>query len=251
MTQTFERLDVPPAYQLVFQAIETEIVEGRLNAGDRLPTETAMARQFGVNRSTVREGIRLLEQSGLVRREAGRRLHVSLPHTRELAPRVSRAMIMQRVTFRELWEVAMALEPAAAALAAVRITDSALTRLEENVEATRQAVAAGDPVVPLDVEFHALIAEAAGNKALLLCREPMSLLFYPAIRVLFTKSETGRIAQGRLIKAHEILLDALRGRDEVTARDWMTRHIVDFKRGYAVRGLDMDAAVDRLSLLAV
>jgi DNA-binding FadR family transcriptional regulator len=246
MTQTFERLDVPPAYKVVYEAIEAEILAGRLSEGDQLPTETALAQQFGVNRSTVREGIRLLEQSGLVRREAGRRLHVSLPHYRDLAPRVSRAMVMQRVTFRELWQVAMMLEPAAAAEAALRMSDSALARLDDNMMHTRAAVAAGENVVPHDVEFHALIAEATDNKALLLCREPMSLLFYPAIRVLFTPTEVGRIAGERLLLAHQMVLDALHARDQTAARDWMARHIVDFKRGYDVRGLDIDAVVDRL-----
>ncbi|SDG49892.1 FadR/GntR family transcriptional regulator [Roseospirillum parvum] len=241
----FERLEVPSAYQMVFKAIEGEIVAGRLREGDRLPTETALADQFGLNRSTVREGIRLLEQAGLVRREAGRRLHVSLPHAAELAPRVSRAMVMQRVTFRELWRVAMALEPAAAAEAALGADPAHLERLEENLAATLAAAEAGQPITPWDVEFHTLIAEATGNRALILCREPMSLLFYPAIRPLFGNHAKGHTAVQRLIAAHGAILTALKSGDAATAEAWMRRHIVDFKRGYDVQGLDMDAAVDR------
>ena len=70
-------------------------------------------RQFGVNRSTVREGIRLLEQSGLVSREPSRRLSVAVPHYHRLATRMTRALILQQVTFRELWHTSRALEPAA------------------------------------------------------------------------------------------------------------------------------------------
>lgn len=172
MTQTFARLDVPPAYKVVYEAIETEIMAGRLKPGDQLPTETALAEQFGVNRSTVREGIRLLEQSGLVRREAGRRLHVSLPHYTDLAPRVSRAMVMQRVTFRELWEVCMVLEPQAAVDACEKMTPEKLAALERNRDAMEEALKAGNSITALDVQFHALVAEATENKALLLAREP-------------------------------------------------------------------------------
>ena len=96
------------------------ILEGRLRTGETLPTETDLASKFGVTRHTVREGIRVLEQTGFVKREAGRRLFVSLPRHDELAPRSSRALLMQKVTFRELWEVALQLEVCAADLAAAR-----------------------------------------------------------------------------------------------------------------------------------
>lgn len=79
--QMFKKLASAPAYQLVFDAIETQIVSGALVVGDQLPSETELARQFGVNRSTVREGIRLLEHSGFVAREGSKRLLVTLPIT--------------------------------------------------------------------------------------------------------------------------------------------------------------------------
>ena len=62
----FGKLERLPAYRLVYDAIEGQILSGRLRVGDPLPPEVQLAGQFGVNRSTVREGIRLLEQSGLV-----------------------------------------------------------------------------------------------------------------------------------------------------------------------------------------
>lgn len=250
MTQTFARLDVPPAYKVVYEAIEKEILAGRLQAGDQLPTETALAEQFGVNRSTVREGIRLLEQSGLVRREAGRRLHVSLPHYTDLAPRVSRAMVMQRVTFRELWDVCMVLEPQAAVDACREMNDGHLAALERNLWEMKAALDEGRSITALDVRFHALIAEGTTNKALLLAREPISLLFYPAVQVLFEKKETGAIAGRRLVQAHQYIVDAMKARDTDTVRTWMTKHIVDFKRGYDVCGLDIDAPVKAMPAAA-
>ena len=59
-------MNATPAYQLVAEAIEREILAGRIRPGDPLGTEAELVKQFGVNRSTVREGIRLLEQGGLV-----------------------------------------------------------------------------------------------------------------------------------------------------------------------------------------
>jgi DNA-binding FadR family transcriptional regulator len=194
----------------------------------------------------VREGIRLLEQSGFVKRASGRRLHVTLPHYADLAPRQARALVMQRVSFRELWEVSVELEPLAARLAAGRISAAQLEALEANLAATAAAVLAGRSVVELDIAFHQLIAEAAGNRVLLLAREPISSLFYPAITAMFERPPIREVGPRRLVAAHRAILDALATGDGATAARWMAKHIVDFKRGYDVCGLDLDATVERM-----
>ena len=73
----FEPLVPQPAYGRVASAIEQKILQRSLSPGDLLPAETELARQFGVNRSTVREAVRRLESAGLVGRESGaKRLRV-------------------------------------------------------------------------------------------------------------------------------------------------------------------------------
>ena len=125
----FARIERTPAYRLVYDAIEREIMTGRLQVGNPLPAEMQLAEQFGVNRSTVREGIRLLEQSGLVERDGGKRPRISAPHYVELASSASRALILHAVTFRELWEASMLIEPATAEMAARNIKDADLAEL--------------------------------------------------------------------------------------------------------------------------
>ena len=103
----YERIVPRPAYKVVSDAIEAKIAAGELKVGDRLPTEADLSSALGVNRSTVREGIRLLEESGIVERRAGRRLFVVVPSTFDLAERTSLALQLARISFRELWEVMM------------------------------------------------------------------------------------------------------------------------------------------------
>jgi GntR family transcriptional regulator, transcriptional repressor for pyruvate dehydrogenase complex len=73
MTVQFDKLNVLSAYQIVSRELRRLIDTGELKAGDQLPTEAKLAQQFGVNRSTVREGIRQLENEGLVSREGRKR----------------------------------------------------------------------------------------------------------------------------------------------------------------------------------
>jgi DNA-binding FadR family transcriptional regulator len=239
----FDRVTAIPAYRIVFEAIEKQILSGRLGAGDQLPTETDLAEQFGLARHTVREGLRLLEDSGLVRREGGRRLFVKAPHYTELAPRVSRALIMQRVTIEELWLASMSIEPGCAARAATRIEDDQIARLEANLHAMEDELAAGNSIIDLDIQFHTLVAEIAGNRAILLAREPISQLFYPALATLFAHPKNHEKGPRRLIEAHRQILDALKARNSEIAELWMRRHITDFRRGYEVCGFDLSEPV--------
>jgi GntR family transcriptional regulator, transcriptional repressor for pyruvate dehydrogenase complex len=224
----FGKLDVAPAYRVVFETIERLIMSGRLKPGDVLPTETELAEQFSINRSTLREGIRLLEQNGLVVRGAAKRLTIAVPHIVDLASRMSRALILHDVTFQELWETYMILEPAMAELAANRISDEAVEELEENLVQLENSRNDLDRFHALDSHFHSVIAEAAGNRPMKLAREPISILMMPAARAILPRLNT----YDRVIHAHRQILDALRDHDETRASQWMRKHTADFKRGY-------------------
>jgi GntR family transcriptional repressor for pyruvate dehydrogenase complex len=244
-TTTFERIKARPAYELVAEAIERKILAGRLKPGDPIGTESELVKQFGVNRSTVREGIRVLEQSGLVAREPSRRLSVAVPHYHRLATRMTRALILQQVTFRELWHTSKALEPATIDQAMENATDDDLAALASNVEQTRKAKDDPARVAELDAEFHKLIGKAAHNRVLLLAKEPSLMLVRPTTAFIIFNNPGGI---PRLIEAHEHILDALQRRDRDKGRLWVDRHLRDWKAGFERSGMDLDSPVDRIDL---
>lgn len=156
----FRRVVVEPAYKAVSAAIERAIIDGALLPGSALPTEHSLSQRFGVHRSTVREAIRQVEQEGLLQRGEGRRLFVCLPGVDDLAPRATRLLLLQQTTFQELWDVAAALEPLAARLAATQAADDDLALLHANLDATERETDHA-PLVRLDVAFHALVGRAS------------------------------------------------------------------------------------------
>src|SRR5262245_24546071 len=244
----FERIKPRPAYELVAEAIERKILAGRLKPGDPVGTESELVRQFGVNRSTVREGIRLLEQSGLVAREPSRRLSVAVPHYHRLATRMTRALILQQVTFRELWHTSRALEPAAVDQAMDNATDEDLALLAANVEGTRRAARDAAAVAELDAGFHKLITQAAHNRVLLLAKEPSSMLVRSVTGFIIARNPRGI---PRLVEAHGHILDALTRRDRDKGRLWVDRHLRDWKAGFERAGMDLDSPVDRIDLASL
>jgi len=232
-----------PAYEQVARAIEKQILDGLVAPGETLPSETAFAAQLGVNRSTLREALRALEQNGLVYREPGRKkLRVGAPRTLDLSRRIASAMVIQRVTFAELYDAMHALEPASAAGAALARDAPVLALLDENLAQTRRALDNSVSLTELDIEFHHLIAKAARNRALDLARQPLSALFYPAFYSVMSRLHAGE----RLLTAHQKIVEAVRGKDVATARSWMERHIEDFRRGYELANLDITDPVGAL-----
>lgn len=239
---TFARIRVPSAYEMVAESVEREILSGRLRPGDEIGTEAALVRQFGVNRSTVREGIRMLEQNGLVERASGRRLTVSTPRYRCLSTRMSRALVLSEVTFSELFGAAIVFETGAAEAAAQMATAEDIARLEANLANAREV--ADDPVrlAALDTTFHALIAQAAHNRVLERSREPAALLFFPTVEMICRRVPEG---PGRMLEAHRRLIDAIRAGDGDGARTWMRRHVTDWLKGFRRAGRDPDEPVER------
>src|SRR5690348_8894452 len=71
---SMEKHELPgyrPQYQRIAELIVEFIAEQRLQPGDRLPTEQEFAEQFGVSRTIVRDAIKMLTPSGLVRPRKG------------------------------------------------------------------------------------------------------------------------------------------------------------------------------------
>jgi GntR family transcriptional repressor for pyruvate dehydrogenase complex len=236
MIEDLGRLSAPPAYQLVSQELRRLILSGGLKLGDPFPSEHALAERLGVNRSTVREGIRQLEADGLVSREGRKRLYVSVPELAQISPRTTDALILSEVTFGDLWEVSRELEPLAARLAAERRNDDQISALKLNLEVMRPEVALGRLTGKTDLAFHGLVAAAAGNAALLMARESVGQLLYPAFEEFEAQLPQAGIRQ---LHAHTEIIAGIERRDGAYAEMWMARHIDDLKRGWQLVKLPM------------
>jgi GntR family transcriptional regulator, transcriptional repressor for pyruvate dehydrogenase complex len=228
----FEPLDDHPAYRQIANVIEQRIVGRELRAGDSLPSETDLARQFGVNRSTVREAIRELETHGLLSRGRGKkRLRVTRPEPRHVSSGVSRALALHDVTYLELWEAMMAIEPAAAQYAAARRTAAQLHLLVRTSARFRREAADTAAAVSVVADFFTAVAAASGNQVLALSQAPLNLLLAPTLTQIIDRVPQAR---ARIREAQARITSAVKLRRSEVARTWMEKHIRDFKRGYEI-----------------
>jgi GntR family transcriptional regulator, transcriptional repressor for pyruvate dehydrogenase complex len=237
MSVEFAPLLIEPAYRRVAAAIGARILSRELREGERLPPEMQLARQFGVNRSTLREALRELESRGLLRRRPGSKLmSVSRPPLQAVAQGVSHALLLHDVTVRDVWEALTILEPPLAQAAARARSAEDLRELEAAAAAFAQSQADADLAVQRTAEVFRSIGRAAHNPVLALAQEPLLQLLEPSLRVMIDKVPQAR---SRIGTAHRHLREALAARDTDDAHAWMARHIRDFRRGYEIAGIDM------------
>jgi GntR family transcriptional regulator, transcriptional repressor for pyruvate dehydrogenase complex len=230
VTDLFAPLEDYPAYRQIANVIEERIVGRSLRAGDPLPSEMDLARQFGVNRSTIREAIRELEIHGLLGRIRGeKRLRVTRPEPRRVSSGVSRALALNDVTFLELWEAMMAIEPVAAHHAAARRTPAQLQALVRAATRFKREVADTEKAVAAVVDFFSAVAAASGNQVLALSQAPLNLLLAPTLTRMIDRVPQAR---ARILDAQARITEAIKSRRSEQARTWMEKHIRDFKRGH-------------------
>jgi GntR family transcriptional regulator, transcriptional repressor for pyruvate dehydrogenase complex len=235
VTDLFVPLDDHPAYRQIANVIEQRIVGRSLRAGDPLPSEMDLARQFGVNRSTIREAIRELETHGLLGRVRGeKRLRVTRPEPRRVSSGVSRALALHDVTFLELWEAMMAIEPVAAQYAALRRSAAQLQALVRARARFKREVADTPAAVSAVVEFFTAVAAASGNQVLAMSQAPLNLLLAPALTRMIDRVPQAR---ARIHDAQGKITEAITLKRSELARTWMEKHIRDFKRGYELEGI--------------
>jgi GntR family transcriptional repressor for pyruvate dehydrogenase complex len=62
----YEHVEAVRLYEVVVERLQKLVIDGQLKEGDRLPSESDLARQFGVSRTAIREAIKSLVEQGVV-----------------------------------------------------------------------------------------------------------------------------------------------------------------------------------------
>ena len=164
----------------VFHRLVSDVLAGRFAPGERLPTQRALAAELGVNMASVREGVKRLEQLGLVEVRHGDamrvldwRLHGG-PDV--LVHLIARAGSLDVEMVRAVMEARRLLLAESGRLAASRRTEAQAALLASLAE---QLAGASDDVAAqhLDFAWFAVLIEAAGNVVFLLVMNSIRALY--------------------------------------------------------------------------
>jgi DNA-binding GntR family transcriptional regulator len=202
-----DRVTRAPLADAVYETIMEAILGGRYASGEEM-TEVALAAELGVSRTPVHEALKRLAVDGLVE---------------PMTNRQSRVVRLTAQQVREVYEMRLLLEPAAAERAAERLNPADLDVLREAMRTL--AATTGRPnwairAIEFDIRFHDTLAAACGNERL---RADITR-YRRLVRAFCRATGTADVLQEAFAEHLEIV-NALEKCDGVAAHWAMTAHI--------------------------
>jgi GntR family transcriptional repressor for pyruvate dehydrogenase complex len=204
--------------------LEQLITGGGYQAGEKLPAERVLAEQFGVGRSSMREALRLVEATGLVRTEHG--IGVFVADTSKRLPGLSELLVVDDFTVPELFEVRLPLEREAAGLAARRISPADAQELERIIQAAADPGLTDTQFIELDAELHRTIAEASNNRLLVKLMCSIEPFFFSYSHRVIGLPERRAVAHA----GHCKIVEAILGKRVRDAQNAAVTHIREVER---------------------
>ncbi len=202
-----------------------EIVTGAFDDAP-FPTESDLAKRYGVSRSVTREAVKMLTAKGLLsaRPRQGTVIRPSSAWNL-LDPDVLDWLLDRKLSLtllRQFSELRVAIEPAAAALAAQAAGAAELERINRGIARMEAAERGEDDTLDADIAFHIAVLNASGNPFFAQFRRLVETALRTSIR--FTNRIKGRTAS---VPAHAAVRDAIVARDPREAAERMRTIITD------------------------
>ncbi|MEH6563888.1 MAG: GntR family transcriptional regulator [Halopseudomonas sp.] len=199
----------------IVEQLETMILEGTLQPGERLPAERVLAEQFGVSRPSLREAVQKLAARGLLVSRQGGGNYVSENLGSSFSDPLLGLLEGRPEAQRDLLEFRHTLEADCAYYAALRATDLDRQHLQSAYESLQACYAPESKASraeegAADARFHLAIAEASHNMVLLhTIRGLFDLLKRNVVTNIGGMYALRSEARLMLVEQHQQLFDAI------------------------------------------
>jgi GntR family transcriptional repressor for pyruvate dehydrogenase complex len=216
------------------EAIRSQIAEGRLTAGDRLPPERTLVEELNVSRTVLREALSSLEALGLIETRATRGRFVTSGGSSERSRALVSAWLHQHAgeifegdEIRSVLEshVIRSMSPWGAIDAARR----AAAILRQQVEAVERSDAL--EAAKLDLAFHRLLCSYTSNNTIKTLVEGLAGESRRETLAVYSLPEASR----RSLEQHQQIVRALEASDVEQAAEIASAHMIDAARRFGTR----------------
>jgi len=216
-------MTVTPLSDTTYQHLIDYIEREGLAPDSRLPSEALMAEIFGVSRPVVRQALARLRAEGRVYARRGSGNFVGTPppvQNHSFEPLASVADIRSFLEFRLL------IEGESAARAALCVDGPMMENITLRRRQLEAALAKGETGIEEDIAFHTAIAQASGNRFILMTMSALAEQTRVAIRLVRDLSpQPGFKRSADIRREHRDIDDAIRLGDSRAAHAAMTAHL--------------------------
>jgi DNA-binding FadR family transcriptional regulator len=216
----FEPVDVPSTYEETIARLGVAIRIGMLEPGTRLPPERELAERLSISRSTLRQALASLTETGHLIAMRGRSGGTFVAER----PPLASADPFPLARTRTLLDWRRAIEIGAVQLAAERVNGSGLDAIDGAVELfdDEEVVSDWTRFRRADASFHVRLAEATGSDMIVAAVTHI----HGDLSDLFSRLEPPVTARKATAAEHREVVAAIRSGDSTAARDAMHRHLV-------------------------
>ena len=214
----FERVQPPTTFEETVERLGTAIKVGLLPPGSRLPPERELAEQLDISRSTLRQALTALVQSGHLMAARGRGGGTFVADS---PPLTVGGPTPSPERFRDVLDYRVAIETGAALLAAERARPEDLERMREQVEEMKVIGEDFEPYRRADIRFHIALAEAARSHRLVAAMTEVQGDMSELIALIAHPLEV--LAQSNA--QHAQLVDMLEAHDAAGAAELVRKHL--------------------------
>lgn len=219
------------AYEVIVEQVENAIYTGQLTPGARLPSERDLMAQFGVSRSTVREALRVLEASGMVRSrraDPGGGAEVLPFSTERLNKALTSLVALEQLDLLALVQFRMVIEGTIAGMSAQLRSPDALAAIEAQLDAMRLALEKDyDAFAIADVAFHQAVNASVGNPLLAVCNEVARGVTIKLAGLRSAHQQDPKQFQHDQLVRHEQMFEAIRKADTPGAVRAARQHLYE------------------------
>jgi len=221
-----DRKRPPSATDLATAQLHAMIQARQLQPGERLGREEELAAELGVSRFVLREALRQLESTRLIRRMKGPGGGVIVANTfeasigRSVSDSVARLLNARALTPRELLEARVAIEVPLTGAAALAVDADALRELSSSVSRAEEALPDGERVASCGATFHRMIGVLGGNRIV----ESITAWMFDVLQPELDRLST-RIDDRAVVDQHREILHCIERRDAAAAEEAMSHHL--------------------------
>lgn len=195
----------------VMDSIERMILEQKLVPGDVLPTETQIAEELQVSKSSVREAIKMLEALGIVEIRRGLCTVISANTEQGYLNVMLSHLYINSGDAEELQVFRRTIETAYTTLAIDTATETDLDAIRVELESFREKVRSGRLSPDDDLTFHNCILQATHNSFLISLGAALNEMFRETIGISI------QISPHIALNDHEKIYQAVFNRDKEAA----------------------------------
>ena len=211
------------SYEKVIAYVKESIADGELTAGDKLPPERDMAAELGISRNSAREGLRILENLGVLESRQGAGNYISGSFDEIVAEMLSFMYILKQLDVDKITEFRSTLELGALEIGVPRATSIQRERMLMYLEYLEKAETEEERVC-WDKAIHYLLVEATGNQCMTVTYRALDKIMDEYIPRMRSRIIEGMHSEQFLSRAHRTLAEGFAEGDISKAREGLELH---------------------------